>query len=145
MLWLFVCFFKQKTAYEVRISEWSSDVCSSDLFLAVAGLAAVFAAVAPFLAADCFEADFAGPLRVGAFLAGAVAPLPVPVPVSQPLTSAMSCSAFAPALAMTELDAWSIVRRPLVSCAQVRWSTSSGSTMEQAPSTALPAPPLRAA
>src|SRR3546814_5702501 len=24
-------FFKQKTAYEVRISEWSSDVCSSDL------------------------------------------------------------------------------------------------------------------
>src|SRR3546814_3073254 len=30
---LFVCFFffKQKTAYEVRISDWSSDVCSSDL------------------------------------------------------------------------------------------------------------------
>src|SRR3546814_1388943 len=26
-----VCFFKQKTAYEVRISDWSSDVCSSDL------------------------------------------------------------------------------------------------------------------
>src|SRR3546814_6775839 len=25
-------FFKQKTAYEVRISDWSSDVCSSDLF-----------------------------------------------------------------------------------------------------------------
>src|SRR3546814_2669895 len=41
-LWiLFVCsvvisydicfFFKQKTAYEMRISDWSSDVCSSDL------------------------------------------------------------------------------------------------------------------
>src|SRR3546814_2264180 len=37
--WLFVCllcfmcffFFKQKTAYEMRISDWSSDVCSSDL------------------------------------------------------------------------------------------------------------------
>src|SRR3546814_9121288 len=31
---LFVCFFflfKQKTAYEMRISDWSSDVCSSDL------------------------------------------------------------------------------------------------------------------
>src|SRR3546814_5300369 len=30
----YVCFFfcKQKTAYEVRISDWSSDVCSSDLF-----------------------------------------------------------------------------------------------------------------
>src|SRR3546814_20414765 len=26
-------FFKQKTAYEMRISDWSSDVCSSDLFV----------------------------------------------------------------------------------------------------------------
>src|SRR3546814_4791496 len=26
-----MCFFKQKTAYEMRISDWSSDVCSSDL------------------------------------------------------------------------------------------------------------------
>src|SRR3546814_7426427 len=25
-------FFKQKTAYEMRMSDWSSDVCSSDLF-----------------------------------------------------------------------------------------------------------------
>src|SRR3546814_4865191 len=31
---LYVCFFfKQKTAYEMRISDWSSDVCSSDLGL----------------------------------------------------------------------------------------------------------------
>src|SRR3546814_9142017 len=30
VVWLFV-FFKKKTAYEMRISEWSSDVCSSDL------------------------------------------------------------------------------------------------------------------
>src|SRR3546814_15113427 len=28
---LYVVFFKQKTAYEMRISDWSSDVCSSDL------------------------------------------------------------------------------------------------------------------
>src|SRR3546814_5129184 len=28
-------FFKQKTAYEMRISDWSSDVCSSDLVLAL--------------------------------------------------------------------------------------------------------------
>src|SRR3546814_7621456 len=28
---VFVFFFKQKTAYEMRISDWSSDVCSSDL------------------------------------------------------------------------------------------------------------------
>src|SRR3546814_10160683 len=26
-------FFKQKTAYDMRISDWSSDVCSSDLYL----------------------------------------------------------------------------------------------------------------
>src|SRR3546814_17078632 len=34
MCWVFVVvfvFFKQKTAYEMRISDWSSDVCSSDL------------------------------------------------------------------------------------------------------------------
>src|SRR3546814_5058694 len=30
-------FFKQKTAYEMRISDWSSDVCSSDLTIADAG------------------------------------------------------------------------------------------------------------
>src|SRR3546814_1923271 len=29
---MFFFFFKQKTAYEMRISDWSSDVCSSDLF-----------------------------------------------------------------------------------------------------------------
>src|SRR3546814_2668190 len=31
MYLLFFFFFKQKTAYEMRISDWSSDVCSSDL------------------------------------------------------------------------------------------------------------------
>src|SRR3546814_9515585 len=30
-LLVFFFFFKQKTAYEMRISDWSSDVCSSDL------------------------------------------------------------------------------------------------------------------
>src|SRR3546814_19421322 len=34
---LYVCFCKQKTAYEMRISDWSSDVCSSDLFKAPVG------------------------------------------------------------------------------------------------------------
>src|SRR3546814_3066322 len=28
---MYMFFFKQKTAYEMRISDWSSDVCSSDL------------------------------------------------------------------------------------------------------------------
>src|SRR3546814_16707519 len=31
MIYLLFFFFKQKTAYEMRISDWSSDVCSSDL------------------------------------------------------------------------------------------------------------------
>src|SRR3546814_8640962 len=31
VLLCYVFFFKQKTAYEMRISDWSSDVCSSDL------------------------------------------------------------------------------------------------------------------
>src|SRR3546814_8145758 len=31
MWWFMFFFFKQKTAYELRIRDWSSDVCSSDL------------------------------------------------------------------------------------------------------------------
>src|SRR3546814_15634204 len=34
---VFFFFFKQKTAYEMRISDWSSDVCSSDLSPSEAG------------------------------------------------------------------------------------------------------------
>src|SRR3546814_3290956 len=38
-MWFFVfVFFKQKTAYEMRISDWSSDVCSSDLFQRYVGV-----------------------------------------------------------------------------------------------------------
>src|SRR3546814_3469103 len=36
MFYCFIFFFKQKTAYEMRISDWSSDVCSSDLPAAIA-------------------------------------------------------------------------------------------------------------
>src|SRR3546814_5095246 len=36
-------FFKQKTAYEMRISDWSSDVCSSDLTINLERLARVVA------------------------------------------------------------------------------------------------------
>src|SRR3546814_5459531 len=32
LLFVYFFFFKQKTAYEMRISDWSSDVCSSDLW-----------------------------------------------------------------------------------------------------------------
>src|SRR3546814_8442045 len=37
-MWCFFFFFKQKTAYERRISDWSSDVCSSDLHPALLGI-----------------------------------------------------------------------------------------------------------
>src|SRR3546814_1595497 len=41
-------FFKQMTAYEMRISDWSSDVCSSDLHhVGMAGKAEIAAAAAP--------------------------------------------------------------------------------------------------
>src|SRR3546814_9369427 len=33
---IFLCFFKKRTAYEMRIGDWSSDVCSSDLHFLVA-------------------------------------------------------------------------------------------------------------
>src|SRR3546814_3725949 len=38
MMYYVLCFFfKQKTAYEMRISDWSSDVCSSDLRCMIIG------------------------------------------------------------------------------------------------------------
>src|SRR3546814_3347583 len=37
LLFFLFFFFKQKTAYEMRISDWSSDVCSSDLLHRQAG------------------------------------------------------------------------------------------------------------
>src|SRR3546814_16576723 len=35
MCFVIFFFFKQKTAYEMRISDWSSDVCSSDLAMSI--------------------------------------------------------------------------------------------------------------
>src|SRR3546814_17562110 len=37
ILYFIIFFFKQKTAYELRISDWSSDLCSSDLLRLAAG------------------------------------------------------------------------------------------------------------
>src|SRR3546814_17227714 len=55
-------FFKQKTAYEMRISDWSSDVCSSDLI------------EAPYRPAMLDEGSDGMPTRLGgpSCLAGAV-------------------------------------------------------------------------
>src|SRR3546814_5015466 len=52
---VFVFFFKQKTAYEMRISDWSSDVCSSDLREALDshGLVDACKARPPYRQNDC--------------------------------------------------------------------------------------------
>src|SRR3546814_975621 len=49
MLVVMFCFFffKQKTAYEMRISDWSSDVCSSDLAVELGPQGITVNAVAP--------------------------------------------------------------------------------------------------
>src|SRR3546814_5663131 len=43
MFYVIFFFFKQKTAYELRISDWSSDVCSSDLPIGAAITLVMFA------------------------------------------------------------------------------------------------------
>ncbi len=48
----FFFFFKQKTAYEILASDWSSDVCSSDLFSADAGSMAWYRTWRLHLASD---------------------------------------------------------------------------------------------
>src|SRR3546814_6119762 len=49
---MIVLFVKQKTAYEMRISDWSSDVCSSDLRASLSALITVIAVVVvtPYIA-----------------------------------------------------------------------------------------------
>src|SRR3546814_1294848 len=46
MCYVFLFFFKQKTAYEMRISDWSSDVCSSDLKIGLGFHANIYSYVA---------------------------------------------------------------------------------------------------
>src|SRR3546814_3474227 len=48
-------FYKQKTAYDMRISDWSSDVCSSDLRTAVCAVGVDEAAVLPGPAGEVVE------------------------------------------------------------------------------------------
>src|SRR3546814_4002130 len=64
--WVYLCvffFFKQKTAYDMRISDWSSDVCSSDLAPLVAGLGGVALAYLFYMAAPGLPAKAAQALR----------------------------------------------------------------------------------
>src|SRR3546814_1092795 len=55
-------FFKQKTAYEMRISDWSSDVCSSDLHVELARHA--LAVIEDFLEGVGAERRIAGPAHL---------------------------------------------------------------------------------
>src|SRR3546814_6858479 len=52
-------FFKQKTAYEMRISDWSSDVCSSDLKLDARGIYFVIDEAAVARDSDMLGGQFA--------------------------------------------------------------------------------------
>src|SRR3546814_7921787 len=85
-------FFKQKTAYEMRISDWSSDVCSSDLAAALrrpagqyrgVGEEAVLAVEAHLVAVDHHRV--AGRLAVRP-----LPPLPVPAVVLEPPVAAIA-------------------------------------------------------
>src|SRR3546814_18669509 len=69
---MYVFFFKQKTAYEMRIIDWSSDVCSSDLTLEGAGpygsgWPSPRVAAGPFGVVSC---DVVGQGHIRAILAG---------------------------------------------------------------------------
>src|SRR3546814_7356838 len=50
-------YFKQKTAYDMRISDWSSDVCSSDLFLCILRLGLILARLVRNIAAVVARRD----------------------------------------------------------------------------------------
>src|SRR3546814_4213318 len=58
-----VFFFKQKTAYEMRISDWSSDVCSSDLVTPATSVAAPAATKRVMSPLENFEGDLDGLLH----------------------------------------------------------------------------------
>src|SRR3546814_5645122 len=57
-------FFRWKTAYEMRISDWSSDFCSSDLASPSATLIGGAAGVVTMLGLKAFEARFKGPMAL---------------------------------------------------------------------------------
>src|SRR3546814_3165946 len=61
----FFFFFKQKTAYEMRISDWSSDVCSSDLWLNAAVPEAIAGPLKPGQGVQATLAAFPGEIISG--------------------------------------------------------------------------------
>src|SRR3546814_10012374 len=82
-------FFKQKTAYDMRISDWSSDVCSSDLAAVLVELLAV--------GGQAVQHPLLAELDVGAVLCGVCLALPRDVvdrggQVGQPVARAIDRS-----------------------------------------------------
>src|SRR3546814_15651650 len=77
---MFFFFFKQKTAYEMRISDWSSDVCSSDLIVVSSRRCAVtMISASPPLFASAVAAAVAGAVFAAGVAASALAVGGVPV------------------------------------------------------------------
>src|SRR3546814_4197234 len=61
-------FFKQKTAYEMRISDWSSDVCSSDLINGRVKLGwKPTETLEILLSGEWYDTDIDGPIRQNLF------------------------------------------------------------------------------
>src|SRR3546814_4841077 len=73
---IFVFFFKQQTAYERRISDWSSDVCSSDLVSTVSPVLtpSEIKACAIFVESESIcEYVYNSPLKSSSILSGCLA------------------------------------------------------------------------
>src|SRR3546814_3879906 len=94
LVWVCFFFFKQKTAYEMRISGWSSDVCSSDLMAASPATVPGETIGSMVNKAAVFEAM----LRSGGWLAT------LPEAVRQAVFKASSVRTIAPGAALFEQD-----------------------------------------
>src|SRR3546814_2501339 len=96
----FFLFFKQKTAYEMRISDWSSDVCSSDLRSPVASNLPVLLSCS-LIDAESAPPDCNVPLLVTLAALRVTRPGPSD-PISVPLLMSVPTSMLEP------VSAWSV-------------------------------------
>src|SRR3546814_16330671 len=97
-LFVLFFFFKQKTAYEMRISDWSSDVCSSDLGLS----------------------SFSDPPSAAMRSPRPDKPLPKPVTPPRPSSETVSCTP--PSAVVSQRSEERRVGKECVSTCRSRWS-----------------------